>query len=759
MAAPRLRLRRGIVDPQTLVGAGQTFGDNPALVGEPVFTDTNPTYIGLGPSVTASGTGDFYIADGGTSFVHIGGSSYTQRVDSFLVDQDPRDVPSTSAGAKIILEEGGPTPETITIQAPVQGNAANSYTMLLPVGAPTVPGQYLIEYDQATSQLSFVDQVASEQLLTQQVPEDIDATPDVYYPTFVANNVASPGQLETYYTEPQLTFLPDKDGNAAGTISSLNIVGEYVASTGYFSGTGSTDTASVTTNFATEPTASGNTKEVNVGTGSAANSTTNINIGSAVTGKTDFLGTDDNTLGTVASGAVQMDGGLGVVGNATVGGDLSVVGGDIVADPANLPSAVSLFDTSTGTANLFGAATTSNIAYDGTASSTTNIADGATASANTNTINIGTGGVTGSTTNVTIGSAFAGTTEFLGTDDNTPGNVTTGAVQMDGGLGVAKNVTIGAGLDVNSNITHRNGTILSNGTNNNTLGNLTTGTLRLSAGGAAVNGNVTIGGDLAVEGGDIVADPDNPGNTAALYDTSTGTVNIGGASATLNLGNDGTGATTVNIATGVTAAATTKTVNIATDGASGSTTAVNIGSASEPTQTTVTINGNLNVLGTQTTTNINTNNTNVQDALLALNSGMGTGAGALANNTNDVGLFIERGTAETNAFVGYDESENLFVTAYISSAKTAAGFVTFSSAIVTGDAAATPLDFLPIQIGQLRFSDSTSRRTDGLSAEGAQVDEVVIGHLTAANANTEFGVSDGVAGRHVYNVVIDGGVF
>jgi len=115
MAAPRLRLRRGTVDPQTLTDVGETFGDNPALVGEPVFTDTTPSYIGLGPAVTASGTGDFYIADGGTSFVHIGGSSYTQRVDSFLVDKNPTNSVA-SEGGKVIWEEGGTGTNTVTVK-------------------------------------------------------------------------------------------------------------------------------------------------------------------------------------------------------------------------------------------------------------------------------------------------------------------------------------------------------------------------------------------------------------------------------------------------------------------------------------------------------------------------------------------------------------------------------------------------------------------------------------------------------------------
>ena len=45
-------------------------------------------------------------------------------------------------------------------------------------------------------------------------------------------------------------------------------------------------------------------------------------------------------------------------------------------------------------------------------------------------------------------SLFSGITTFLNVTDNTLGNVNTGAVQLDGGLGVAKNVTVGGGLSV-----------------------------------------------------------------------------------------------------------------------------------------------------------------------------------------------------------------------------------------------------------------------------------------------------------------------
>ena len=51
------------------------------------------------------------------------------------------------------------------------------------------------------------------------------------------------------------------------------------------------------------------------------------------------------------------------------------------------------------------------------------------------------------------GALFSGITTFSDTTDNTLGDADTGAVQIDGGLGVNKNVTVGAGLSVGATLT------------------------------------------------------------------------------------------------------------------------------------------------------------------------------------------------------------------------------------------------------------------------------------------------------------------
>lgn len=56
--------------------------------------------------------------------------------------------------------------------------------------------------------------------------------------------------------------------------------------------------------------------------------------------------------------------------------------------------------------------------------------------------------ISGNYFDVNTNADFSGITTFSNTTDNTLGNADTGAVQIDGGLGVNKNVTIGAGLSV-----------------------------------------------------------------------------------------------------------------------------------------------------------------------------------------------------------------------------------------------------------------------------------------------------------------------
>ena len=137
---------------------------------------------------------------------------------------------------------------------------------------------------------------------------------------------------------------------------------------------------------------------------------------------------------------------------------------------------------------------------------------------------------------------------------------------------------------------------------------MTQGT-QIIAGAKTFSSDTIFSGDIAVNGGDITT---TSTGTATLFNTNATTLNIGGAATTstlfpavitLNLGNTATaaqtvnmfgastGASTYNFAHGVTASATTKTINIGTLGANGSTTNINLGSAVAGALGTVTVQG------------------------------------------------------------------------------------------------------------------------------------------------------------------------
>jgi hypothetical protein len=126
-------------------------------------------------------------------------------------------------------------------------------------------------------------------------------------------------------------------------------------------------------------------------------------------GITSIAYTDASTITITSTEADTLDSvtsrGATTTNSITVG-DIAVNGGDITTTQ----STFGLIDQNATTVNAFGATTTLNLGYTGTAANTTNISIGATASSTTKTINLGTGGASGSTTNINIGSASGGTT-------------------------------------------------------------------------------------------------------------------------------------------------------------------------------------------------------------------------------------------------------------------------------------------------------------------------------------------------------------
>jgi len=173
MAAPRLRLRRGSSTP---VGNVTT-----ALSGEPFVDTTND---------------NFYIADSASTFIHVGGTTYTSRVDEFLTAATASD-----GGVVTLTENTTNGTDTVTLKAPA--SVTTSYGLTFPAAKPGSTGAYLLEYDQATEQLSFVTSGAGETIET--TTSDVDAS---FYLTFVDsdNNTAT---SETVFTDGELSYNPN----------------------------------------------------------------------------------------------------------------------------------------------------------------------------------------------------------------------------------------------------------------------------------------------------------------------------------------------------------------------------------------------------------------------------------------------------------------------------------------------------------------------------------------------------------------------
>ena len=192
----------------------------------------------------------------------------------------------------------------------------------------------------------------------------------------------------------------------------------------------------------------------------------------------------------------------------------------------------------------------------------------------------------------------------------------------------------------------------------------TTVNIGASTGTATINNaNTVVAGDLAVNGGDITT---TSTGTATVFNTNATTVNIGGAATTMAIGNTATaaqtvnmftastGASTYNFATGVTANATTKTINIGTGGAGSSVTNVTIGSLATGSGTT-TINSN--------TINLNAGTIATSSSALAL-FGSSNAVTAFGNATT-VTMGATTGTTTTirgGTLVGNTTTQNVFNT-------------------------------------------------------------------------------------------------
>lgn len=284
------------------------------------------------------------------------------------------------------------------------------------------------------------------------------------------------------------------------------------------------------------------------------------------------------SLGTDALSFIIADGSTTKVtiekdGDIITAGDLALNGGDLTTSATTF----NLVNTTATTVSLAGAATTLNIGnataaqtvyVGGTSSgaSTYYFGTGGTTTGLTKTVNLGTGGGAGSTTNVNLGSTNGGTITL------NANAVLEGDIQVKGG-------------DITTNQTTFN-LLNTTATTVNFGGAATAIEIGSSTGTTNINNNLDVDGDINIDGDDITTSV----TTFNLLNTTATTINFSGAATTLNIGNataaqtisignSSTGASTYNFGTAPSANTLTKTVNLGTGGAAGTTTNINIGSS------------------------------------------------------------------------------------------------------------------------------------------------------------------------------------
>ena len=184
---------------------------------------------------------------------------------------------------------------------------------------------------------------------------------------------------------------------------------------------------------------------------------------------------------------------------------------------------------------------------------------------------------------------------------------------------------------------------------------------------AASSGNVTLGGDIAVNGGDITT----TSATAALFNTNATAISIGSAGTSITIGSaGGTGTTTVNNNLAVTK--------------------------------NVTVTGDLTVNGAMTT--VNTTNLEVKDSVI----GFGFASGTLQQAAGDRG-WIGGLAGANNVMSKWDNAASEFAFATTTSSATGSFAITAYSNLHSANIQGS------IVSASLGFSGSLTRLMDGTS--------------------------------------------
>jgi len=323
--------------------------------------------------------------------------------------------------------------------------------------------------------------------------------------------------------------------------------------------------------------------------------------------------------------------------------------------------------------------------------------------------NDGSGNLTWSSNTVDL--VFIGIATFTDTTDNTLGDSDTGSVQIDGGLGIDKNITVGANLnvqgysefvgvstfgsDLDINASADISTNLSVGQNLSVTGVSTfTGAIDVNGGGSIDNVQIGVSGDNEIDTSSGNLTIDSAGGTTTIDDDLivSGDVRINGNDIQAS---DGTTAITMSSANVTVGGDLTVGGNDikASDGTTALTLADSTGAVTAASD--LTVSGNLYVSGN--TTQVNTAALTVEDRTIDL--GIVNGAAPAAATTWDLGVLFNyyTGGAAKKSAVVWEHGDTRFK------------FASVLGADSDGTDANTPqltvTTFAPIEIGALWVTD------------------------------------------------------
>ena len=490
------------------------------------------------------------------------------------------------------------------------------------------------------------------------------------------------------------------------------------------------------------PAANGNASSVLTNDGSGNLSWSSGSANAVFTGVSSFSDTTDNTLGNENTGSVQLDGGMGIAKNLTVKNNLHVGGyAEFVGVVTFKGGTINIGDDNTDDINVGGefisglvpnVDNTHDLGITTQRWRTLNVVSVATTNISVAGLSTFTGAIDanggadisgGETTlsSATVSDLTAGRVVLAGTsgalEDSTNLTFSAGGLVVGaGGINVTGVSTFSTDLVVTGDLQVNGGDVASNTaslnlfnatvTTANVLGAGTDILFGATSGITTVRNNLTVGGDLRINGNDIQASDGNA-NITLTSNTLTafvGDIKVGGNDIQAS---DGTTAITLSGAD-VTVAGDLK-VGGNDIKASDGTTAITLSGNDVTVADDLTVQGNLYVNGS--TTQVNTAALTVEDRTIDL--GIVNGAAPAGNTTWDLGILFNyySSSAAKKSAVIWEHGDSRFKFASVLAADTDGSSTTTPQLTVT--------TFAPIEIASL-FVNDCAGASQVISCTGAE---------------------------------------